>query len=143
MRIKDARQTFLGIWIRQLLEGNPIKVYGDGLQLRDFNYVDDCVEALLLAGQSDQANGKIYNLGSKEVVSLKTLAELMLEIAKVGSYELVTFPPDRKSIDIGDYYSDFSIINKELGWAPKINLKEGLIRSLNYYQQNINYYLGK
>ena len=61
MRVKDARQTFLGIWIRLLIEGRPIKVFGDGLQLRDFNYVDDCVEALLLAGASDQANGKVYN----------------------------------------------------------------------------------
>src|SRR4030066_1222008 len=68
MRVKDARQTFLGIWVRLLIEGKPIKVFGDGMQLRDFNYVDDCVEALLLAGTSDSANGKVFNLGSTEVV---------------------------------------------------------------------------
>ncbi len=71
MRVKDARQTFLGIWVRLLIEGKPIKVFGDGLQLRDFNYVDDCVDALLLAGASDAANGKVYNLGSSEVVGLE------------------------------------------------------------------------
>ena len=75
MRVKDARQTFLGIWIRLLIEGRPIMVFGDGLQLRDFNYVDDCVEALLLAGASDQANGKVYNLGGSEVIGLKDLSK--------------------------------------------------------------------
>ena len=64
MRVKDARQTFLGIWIRQLLEGHTIKVFGDGTQLRDFNHVDDCVDALLLAAAADVAVGRVYNLGS-------------------------------------------------------------------------------
>ena len=134
MRVKDARQTFLGIWVRLLLEGKPIKVFGDGLQLRDFNYVDDCVEALLLAGVSDQANGKVYNLGSTEVVGLKALAEMMVGLGYGGTFELIPFPPERKAIDIGDYYSDFSLITQELGWTPKIDLQEGLKRTMAYYQ---------
>jgi len=134
MRVKDARQTFLGIWVRLLLEGKPIKVFGDGLQLRDFNYVDDCVEALCLAGASDQANGKVYNLGSTEVVGLKALAEMMVELGYGGTFELIPFPPERKAIDIGDYYSDFSLITQELGWVPKVDLQEGLKRTIAYYQ---------
>jgi UDP-glucose 4-epimerase len=134
MRVKDARQTFLGIWVRLLLEGKPIKVFGDGLQLRDFNYVDDCVEALLLAGASDRANGKVFNLGSTEVVDLKALAEMMVGLGYGGAFELIPFPPERKSIDIGDYYSDFSLITQEIGWTPKINLQEGLKRTMAYYQ---------
>lgn len=133
MRVKDARQTFLGIWVRLLLEGKPIKVFGDGLQLRDFNYVDDCVEALLLAGASDKANGKVYNLGSTEVVGLKTLAEMMSGLGFGGTFELVPFPPERKVIDIGDYYSNFTLIKQELGWTPKIDLHEGLKRTMAYY----------
>lgn len=140
MRVKDARQTFLGIWIRLLIEGKPIKVFGDGLQLRDFNYVDDCVEALLLAGSSDNANGKVYNLGSKEVIGLKVLAEMMVGLGYGGSFDLVAFPPERKTIDIGDYFSDFSLITKDLGWQPKVSLKEGLIRSIDYYQKNYRHY---
>lgn len=140
MRVKDARQTFLGIWVRLLIEGKPIKVFGDGLQLRDFNYVDDCVEALLLAGSSDAANGKVYNLGSTEVIGLKDLAKMMVGLGYGGSYELIPFPPERKAIDIGDYYSDFSLIAKELGWQPKFGLREGLQRSLTYYQANHHYY---
>jgi dTDP-glucose 4,6-dehydratase/UDP-glucose 4-epimerase len=133
MRVKDARQTFLGIWVRLLIDKMPIKVFGDGLQLRDFNYVDDCVDALLLAGSSELANGKIYNLGSSEVVSLKEVAKMMVSLEEGGQFELVPFPEDRKVIDIGDYYGDFSLITKELGWEPKIGLLEGLKRTLKYY----------
>ena len=140
MRVKDARQTFLGIWVRLLIEGKLIKVFGDGLQLRDFNYVDDCVDALLLAGASDIANGRVFNLGSTEVVGLKALAEMMVQLGYGGAFELIAFPPERKAIDIGDYYSDFSSITKELGWQPKICLKEGLIRSIDFYQKNHRHY---
>lgn len=140
MRVKDARQTFLGIWIRQLLEGSAIKVFGDGTQLRDFNYVEDCVDALLLAGSSDAAVGKVYNLGSTEVISLKDLAELVTQLRRDGRFELVAFPPERKAIDIGDYYSDFALIQKELGWEPRIDLRTGLLRTIEYFDKNRQHY---
>jgi dTDP-glucose 4,6-dehydratase/UDP-glucose 4-epimerase len=140
MRVKDARQTFLGIWVRSLIERKPIRVFGDGLQLRDFNYVDDCVQALLLAGSSDSTNGKVYNLGSSEVISLKALAELMVELWDSGSYELSPFPPERKAIDIGDCYSDYSLIQQELGWQPKIGLRAGLRNTLDYYLAHRRHY---
>lgn len=140
MRVKDARQTFLGIWVRLLIENQPIKVFGDGLQLRDFNYVDDCVEALLLAGASNEANGKVYNLGSSEVIGLRDLAEMMVNLGFGGSFELVPFPPERKAIDIGDYYSDFSLISNELGWTPKVGLREGLQKTMAYYMAHHAHY---
>lgn len=140
MRVKDARQTFLGIWVRQLIEDKPIKVFGDGQQLRDFNYVDDCVDALLLAGSNDCANGKVFNLGSSEVISLKALAEMMIELGYSGSFDLVPFPPERKAIDIGDYYSDYSLISRELGWTPRVSLREGLQRTMAYYVKHHSHY---
>jgi UDP-glucose 4-epimerase len=140
MRVKDARQTFLGIWVRLLIEGKPIKVFGDGLQLRDFNYVDDCVEALLLVGASDAANGRVYNLGSTEVIGLKALAERIISLGYGGAYELIPFPPERKSIDIGDYYGDFGLITRELGWVPKVDLREGLKKTMAYYHENHLHY---
>lgn len=140
MRVRDARQTFVGIWVRLLLEGEPIKVFGDGEQLRDFNYVDDCVDALLLAGASEEANGKVYNLGSEEIIGLKALAEVMTNLGYDGSYELVPFPEDRKVIDIGDYYSDYSLISSELGWSPQVNLKQGLLKTIEYYSQHRSAY---
>lgn len=141
MRIKDARQTFLGIWIRLLMEGKKFQIFGDGAQLRDFNYVDDCVEALLLAGSSDVANGKVYNLGSREVVSLKNLAELIVECNSKGRYELIPYPQDRKIIDIGDYYSDFSLIQGDLGWEPATKLSTGLKKTLDYYHAHFQQYV--
>ncbi len=143
MRVKDARQTFLGIWVRQLLEGTPIEVFGDGEQLRDFNYVDDCVNALLLAGANEQANGKVYNLGSPEVIGLKALAEQIVSLGFGGSYELVPFPEERKAIDIGDYYSDFSLISMELGWLPEVNLQKGLLNTIEYYSKHKSAYWGE
>jgi UDP-glucose 4-epimerase len=140
MRVKDARQTFLGIWVRLLLEGKPIKVFGDGLQLRDFNFIEDCVEALLLAGASNQANGKVFNLGSSEVIDLKDLAKLMVSLGYGGTYELVPFPPERKAIDIGDYYSDFGLIKNELGWEPKVGLTEGLQKTMSFYLAHKDHY---
>jgi len=140
MRVKDARQTFLGIWVRLLIEGKPIKVFGDGLQLRDFNYIDDCVAALLLAGSSDIANGKVYNIGSPDVVGLKALAEMMIDLGYGGSFEMIPFPAERKAIDIGDYFSEYSLIAKELGWQPKVSLQEGLERTMAYYKKNHEQY---
>ncbi len=140
MRVKDARQTFLGIWVRLLLDGKAFKVFGDGLQLRDFNYVDDCVEAMLLAGSSNEANGKVFNLGSSEVMGLMDLAKLMVDLGHGGTYDLIPFPPERKAIDIGDYYSDFSFIERELSWSPKVGLREGLTKTMAFYHSHKEHY---
>ena len=118
------------------MNGKPIEIFGDGLQLRDFNYVDDCVDALLAAAISPQAVGKVYNLGSSEVINLKDLAELTLKVAEQGGCKLTPFPPERKKIDIGDYYSDYSLIQRELGWSPKVALEAGLRATIDYYRQH-------
>jgi len=140
MRVKDARQTFLGIWIKRLIDEEPIQVFGDGSQIRDFNYVDDVVEALLLAGASSAADGGIFNLGSDETINLRDLAALMIDINGGGSFEIVPFPPARKAIDIGDYYADYRLIQGRLGWRPKVPLREGLRRTLEFYRREREYY---
>jgi UDP-glucose 4-epimerase len=141
MRIKDARQTFLGIWIRRIIEDEPILIFGDGKQVRDFNYVDDVVEALLLAAENEDANGMIYNMGSDDPITLKDTAELMIKLFGSGSYKIVPFPDDRKIIDIGDYYGDYRKIRSRLGWKPRISLDDGLDRTLDFYQKNFHKYL--
>jgi UDP-glucose 4-epimerase len=135
MRVKDARQTFLGYWLRQIVAGEEIAVFGDGLQKRDFNYVDDAVDAFLLAATRDEALGKVYNLGDSEVVSLLDLARKLVELNGGGSFKVVPFPDDRKAIDIGDYYSDFARIKGDLGWEPRVGLDEGLQRSIDFYRE--------
>src|SRR5947209_8972399 len=140
MRVKDSRQTFLGIWIRLLLEGKPFEVWG-GEQLRDFTYVEDAVEAFLLAAASDAANGRIFNLGGDCVISLRALAEMLIEVNGGGHYDLRSFPPGRKQIDIGDFYSDFTQISSALGWKPKVTLREALSRTLAFYGRNLKHYV--
>jgi UDP-glucose 4-epimerase len=137
MRVVDARQTFLGIWLRRVLDGQELLVYGDGLQKRDLNYVDDAVEALLLVAARDSAIGEIYNLGSSEVISLRDLAALLVEINGSGAWRLVPFPPEQKVIDIGDYYGDYGKIHQALGWSPRVSLREGLARTLDYYRDHL------
>jgi nucleoside-diphosphate-sugar epimerase len=140
MRIKDARQTFLGIWIKLLLEGKPFEIW-EGQQLRDFNYVDDVVNALLIAAERKEADGKIFNLGGAEPISLHDLGNLLITLHCGGTCITRSFPDERKRIDIGDYYSDYTAITHELGWTPDITLHDGLERTLAYYKEHIKHYL--
>ncbi len=141
MRVKDARQTFLGIWICLLLEGKPVKVFGDGLQRRDYNYVDDVVDALLLTAIDERSNGKIFNLGSEQVLSLEDTARIMTEQNGGGTYEKVPFPPDRKAIDVGDFICDFSVFAKTFGWRPKTSFEDGIAKTLAYYREHLAEYV--
>jgi UDP-glucose 4-epimerase len=141
MRIKDARQTFVGVWVKNLIEGNPFEVWG-GEQLRDFTYVDDAVDAFLMAAASDAANGRVFNLGGDAVVSLRDLATMLARIgASPEGFVVREFPASRKAIDIGDYYSDFSAIREVLGWSPRVRLEDGLARTVDYYRKNLRHYL--
>lgn len=140
MRIRDARQTFVGIWVRKLLEKQPIEVWG-GDQLRDFNDVEDVVDALLLAANSDEAVGNSYNLGSDEVISLKQLADLMITINGEGNFKIISYPMNRKAIDIGDYYGCFAKFTALTGWSPTRSLHHTLERTLDYYREHLQHYL--
>ncbi len=140
MRIKDARQTFVGVWIRCLLEDLPFEVWG-GEQLRDFNHVDDVVAAFLTCALDERADGKVFNLGSNEVVSLFQLAALLVELNGAGYFETREFPAERKKIDIGDYYSDFQLIQSTLGWTPSVDLRTGLAGTLRYFREHGSFYL--
>jgi UDP-glucose 4-epimerase len=136
MRVKDARQTFLGVWIRRILKREPIEVWGTGEQLRDFTFVDDAVDAFLRAATSDRSHGKVFNLGGDERISLRELAALLVELAGGGEVRLLPFPAERKVIDIGDYYGDYTQIRETLGWTPKVALRDGLQRTLAFYRSH-------
>ncbi|KXK13499.1 MAG: NAD-dependent epimerase/dehydratase [Chloroflexi bacterium OLB14] len=140
MRIKDSHLTFVGWWIYQLLAGQTIQIYGDGSQIRDFNYVDDVVQALILCASNPFAYGKIYNLGG-EPITLLELAEQMIQIYGTGNYEFISYPDNRKRIDIGDYYGDYNFINTELGWSPQTPLIEGMKKTIEFYKQHKEHYL--
>ena len=136
MRVRDARQTFLGVWIAALVRGREFEIWGDGSQLRDFTYVDDAVDALLLAAGEPGALGRALNLGGERAVSLRDLAELAVRVNGGGSFRIVPYPDDRRPIDIGDYVADDRAIRELLDWRPAVPLEEGLSRSLAYYREH-------
>jgi len=138
--LKHNRQGFFGWFVRKIIENEEIEIFGNGKQLRDLNYVDDVVDAFLIAGASENSFGNFYNLGSNKPISLIDLVEKMIEISGRGSYKIVPFPEERRIIDIGDYYADFSKIKNELGWYPKTSLEEGLLKTFNYYKKYRKYY---
>lgn len=139
MRIKDARQTFISVWIRSVVEGRPFEVWG-GDQKRDFTYVDDAVQAFLLAAAKPSKGGDVYNLGGPPPVTLRQLAELLLEISGGGRFQVRPFPEDRRQIDIGDYYADYRSITRRLGWQPKTDLRTALTRTLDSFRNEIQNY---
>ena len=144
MRVMDARQTFLGIWVRRVLEGDPFEVWG-GAQLRDFAYVDDVTAAFLSAGASllagTAAAGRPFNLGGDAPVSLKDLADLMVTANGAGHYESREFPAAAAAIDIGSYHADDRAFRAVTGWQPRVGLADGLRRTLDWFRPTLNAYL--
>jgi UDP-glucose 4-epimerase len=135
-------QGFIGLFIRQAIDGETLQVW-NGDQLRDLTYVDDVVEACLMAAASDVSNGQVFNLGGPRPISLRELAELIVEIAGSGSVEVRPFPEERKAIDVGSIYLDYSKIKRALGWEPKTSLEEGLARTIAFFRAHREHYWPK
>lgn len=141
LRIRDARQTFLGIWIRCVLEGKPFEVWG-GEQLRDMTYVDDVTDAFLRAAATPACYGEVYNIGGPPPASLLEIAELMRKVGGPAvAFATREFPADRKTIDIGSYHADDQAFRRATGWAPLVPLEEGIRRSLDWYRPRLADYL--
>ncbi len=138
--MKSDDQSFLNWLIRRAIDGHTIQVFGDGFQKRDFNYVDDVVDAFLMAAADERTNGEVFNLGGTKPVSVLEVTQLLLEVVSDGKYELVPFPENRRKIEIGDYWGDYNKINKLLGWSPTVQLRDGLRRTVEFYKRNKQHY---
>jgi UDP-glucose 4-epimerase len=134
MQMRHPRQGFAAWFIRLALEDGEIELFGGGASQRDFNYVDDVVDALLLAGRTPEAVGQVYNLGYPEPTTVRGFAEAVLEVAGTGRLREVPFPAERARIDVGSVYGDSGKIRGELGWEPKTDLREGLRRTVEYFR---------
>jgi UDP-glucose 4-epimerase len=130
------RQSFIAWFIRKAIDGEVIELFGEGRQRRDLNYVDDVVDALLLAGASEEAEGEIFNLGGDQPISLAELAEELIAQTGCGSVCPVPFPTERQLIDIGNVYSSYQKIEQALGWQPRTTLNDGLEQTIKFYQQH-------
>lgn len=139
--IKHSRQGFIAWFIRLAIEGKPIQIYGDGAQLRDFVFVDDAADAFLRAGASDACNGEVFNVGGGAPISHRELATMLVDVAGSGTITYVEWPPEKKAIDIGDFYADSTKFERATGWKPTVALREGLRRTVEYYRRHLNRYL--
>ena len=139
--IKHNRQGFIGWFIRLALEGREIQIFGDGSQIRDFVYVEDAVDAFLRAGASDSVNGQVFNVSGDEPMTHSDLVALLIDVAGGGSVRHVSWPPEKKAIDIGSFYADSSKIRRAVGWAPRVSLRAGLARTIEYYRAHLEHYL--
>lgn len=133
--VKHNRQGFLGWFIHLLLDKKEITIFGNGQQLRDLNYIDDVVDALLLCGVETKAVGRAMNLGDHVHISILDIVKTMIKINGGGKYKLVPFPKEMKKIDIGDYYSNYDLAKQLIGWEPSTSIEAGMRQTIEFYKQ--------
>jgi UDP-glucose 4-epimerase len=139
--MKHGRQGFITTFMRLALQGDPIKVFGDGSQLRDFTYVDDAVDAFLRVAVTREADGRAFNVGGQEPVSLLDVARMCQDVAGGGgTVETMPWPPERAKIDIGSIYVDHAQLTEATGWEPRVSLRDGLERTLAFYREHGEHY---
>jgi UDP-glucose 4-epimerase len=139
--VKHNRQGFIGWFIRRIVEDQEIEIFGDGMQMRDFVYVDDACDAFLRAGATDDCNGQAFNVGGLQPITHKDLVELMIEVANSGRRRFVDWPAEKKAIDIGSFYTDSTRFRTTSGWEPRVTLREGLTRTIAFYREFLPRYL--
>ncbi|HEX9365260.1 MAG TPA: NAD-dependent epimerase/dehydratase family protein [Vicinamibacterales bacterium] len=139
--IKHDRQGFIGWFIRLAIEDKEIQVFGDGSQMRDFVFVDDAADAFLRAGACDACDGGVFNVGGLEPIAHRDLVEMLLQVAGKGRVKYVPWPPDKKAIDIGSFYSDSSRFMAATGWTPRVPLRDGFRRTIDFYRAHLAHYV--
>lgn len=141
MPVRDHRHGFVGWFVRQAIEGGTLQVYGDGSQKRDLIYVEDVVEALLLAGALPEAEGQVFNVGSGEPVAVGEVANLLVRATGRGQVKSVPFPREDAGIEVGDFYADCRKIASALGWRARTPLPEGLAKTVEFFLEHREHYL--
>lgn len=139
-QMRHSRFGVVNWFIRQVIDRDVIKVFGDGNIIRDFLYVQDAVDAILMAAARDEAIGEVFNVGIDKPTTFLELARLLVRIAGTGRWTFAPFSHERKVQEPGHFYSDISKIRKRVGWYPKTSLEEGLRRTIDYYRVNKQHY---
>lgn len=141
MALDLPAQGFLGRFMRKAMLGETISIFGDGRQLRDPVYVDDAVDAFLRAGVAREPLARTLNIGGSQALPLAEIAAVIADAAGASSPVLQPFPPELKRIDIGSYFTDTTRVRHDLGWSASVDLREGIRRTVEYYRQELGYYL--
>jgi UDP-glucose 4-epimerase len=138
-QMKHSRYGVVNWFVRLAVDGETMKVFGDGTIKRDFLYVDDCVEAILAAAASDTARAEILNVGVDVPTTFRELAETLASLTG-ARWEHAPFSAERKAQEPGDFYSDISKIRRLLGWTPRTPLREGLEKTIAFYRLHRAHY---
>lgn len=140
-QMKHGRYGILNWFIRLALEDKELTIFGEGKQKRDYNYVQDVVDAMILAAQKEESNGKYYLLGSGEPIAFIDMAKMIVKAVGKGRVVKVPWPKERKVIEVGDFFVTYERVREELGWEPRTKLEEGLRRTVEFYKNRLGEYI--
>lgn len=140
-QIKHNKYSLIGWFIRQAMEGKAIKIYGEGLQLRDYIYIDDIIDAIIKSGAANKAIGEILNLGSGASTQFRDMVNQVVETVNKGSIEFVPWPQNYEKIETGDISVDISKMKNIFQWESRYDLKTGIELTYEYYKDNITNYI--
>ena len=141
-QMKHHRYGVVNWFARLAIDDETIQVFGDGKILRDFLYIDDAVEAIMMSALAPQAVGEVLNVGIDQPTDFVELAETIIEAAGAGSWQFTPFSAEREAQEPGDFYSDISKIRRLVGWQPRTSLREGLRKTIDYYRAHKAHYWG-
>ncbi len=134
-QIKHNKYSLVGWFVRLALEGKEISIFGEGRQIRNYIFVDDVVEAFVRCGATNNTNGQLYFLGSRENTAFRAMVEQVIETVGSGSIRFVDWPKNYERVETGDVLIDTSKIRNAIGWEPTVSLKEGIFKTYQYYLQ--------
>lgn len=137
--MKHSKYSVAGWFLRQSLDNEVIKIFGDGSQSRDYIYIDDVVDAFIRLGTSGQP-GETYNLGTDEKTRLIDMVDVILAETKSGSKEYIPYPNNYIVNNFGDYIANYEKIKAHVSWEPKVDLKSGVKKTVEYYKKHKKFY---
>jgi UDP-glucose 4-epimerase len=139
-QIKHSKYCMINWFIRQVMEGKPVTVFGSGEQIRDYIYIDDLVSAMIIAAQTSAAYGEVFNLGSGSRTSFKAMAEMIVRIIGEGTVQYVPWPQDYINVETGDFVADIAKIQSYTKWRPQVALAAGILKTYEYYEKHKDHY---
>jgi UDP-glucose 4-epimerase len=140
-QVKHSKYSLIGWFIRMAMNGETIKIFGEGSQLRDYVYSDDLIEGFFRIGSCEQAIGKIVNIGSGEGTAFREMVSTVLKVVKNGSMEMVPWPANYENLETGDAIADISLIRDLTGFSPAVSLEEGTSLTYEYYRKHLSEYI--
>jgi UDP-glucose 4-epimerase len=134
-QMKHSQFGVVNWFVRLALTGEPIPLFGTGRILRDFLYVDDCVDALIAAACEPATVGEVLNVGDDRASTFLEVAEILCDLVPDTRIVFTDFTPERKAQEPGDFVSDITKIRRLTGWQPRVELREGLARTVDFYRE--------